>query len=510
MGFMHLASAAQNYLLMAHRSVVSGVFSLTPFIIVFVPLVVSIAGGRPLSRIHFGYLYLYDALLLAVSILGIFFALGNPQFRLSALRMRELGLVAIFPVWAMVYLFSSRFTEQAFREFHPFLMFLYGGLVIIFSKFVSETQVARGTRLILVALLVHFVSASVRQLAESSETFSIGVNTLADALRVIPDADGWALGLGLGAFVLFFAWKSVSQTVLVALATVIVIFQVGLLGNRAGFLATLVIFLVAIHLGRRSFLNKNGATASSRRVLVVLLAAAALGTSSALVLTDLGAKFVGPKSFSALEGQANPPADFFGTSLDEQILDELRMGLERRPENSLGTFEVLGVPSGQDPSTVGLLTARARLLCWQHTVSWLAKSPSRLVLGSGLDSGSYYESGAREALVGQAPVVQGENTWPHNFLISVTAIFGILGLAIFVMILTMALINLCSNSARGETTLNAVAILILTGVSVVSFFGVVFENPFGSVPFMWAIGRGLASREPLLGTKILWGTENRQ
>ena len=83
---------------------------------------------------------------------------------------------------------------------------------------------------------------------------------------------------------------------------------------------------------------------------------------------------------------------------------------------------------------------------------------------------------------------------PHNFILTVLARLGIIGVLLFSAVVVLALVRLFSTqpSSHNEMVPN----LIFLGLITVSLFGVVWESPFGSIPFWWCLGL-LLSRDKL-------------
>lgn len=134
-------------------------------------------------------------------------------------------------------------------------------------------------------------------------------------------------------------------------------------------------------------------------------------------------------------------------------------------------------------TALGTVTARQR--AWARVIDHSTSAPQRLWLGSGFGPDFLAESGASKYYEG----VHTEVRSPHNFLLTVLARTGVIGLALFGWVAFQAVSDVRHLRRRSEPSpLGQVAALLVTMTLLVSLVGVVLESPFGAIPFYWAVG----------------------
>lgn len=459
-----------------------------PFVIVFVPVAVILAGGRAFSRLHVGYFYFYDGILATAFFLALFLAWRRRRGLSRSLRNPRVVLLISLPLWAVFRLLTSEISLETLREFHPFLMLSYGALVAVAMGFLSPRKFELGVKFLQFGLVFHALLLGLRIGLEYFNRAHPTSLLYLDALKVVGDADGWPLGVLAGILIFGVRGKRKSLVVVGAVLVGTIAFVVGILGSRSTAVALIVIFVLMIIvtlLQKPKFSDRE--VSAPGLFLLALTMAFSIGVVSSLVATDLGSKFKGAGGSIGLISAPDGPIETGDSrySAADRAVEEI----------SVRPLAVLSVPVNQDPATVGFLTASARLDSWQQVILWTIDTPDRFLFGSGFGSGYYFESGAREALVGDGGYAEGENSWPHNFILTIFGLFGGVGLFIFLVSLGWALSRLGRSHVRCRQPVDTFAMLIIIAISIVSFFGVVFENPFGSVPFAWSIGIALAKRE---------------
>lgn len=135
-------------------------------------------------------------------------------------------------------------------------------------------------------------------------------------------------------------------------------------------------------------------------------------------------------------------------------------------------------------------TVHGRLIAWNRVVAYTLADPVRTLVGTGFGPDFLHLSDADVALgVDQYPGVRS----PHNYLLTTFARLGALGLAV-VAALLVAIFTAVVREIRAEERdeLASLCVLLVVALGIVAMLGVVLESPFGSIPFFWAAGVLLA------------------
>ncbi|MFD7322527.1 O-antigen ligase family protein [Streptomyces sp. NPDC059875] len=142
-------------------------------------------------------------------------------------------------------------------------------------------------------------------------------------------------------------------------------------------------------------------------------------------------------------------------------------------------------------------TKRARLFAWERVVTYTLDDSTRTAVGVGFGPDFLQESD------GDLPIGRGTGVRsPHNYLITVFARLGIVGVVLIVSTLASLLIITIRTVRRGPPDeLTSLCVLLVISLLIVALLGVILESPFGAAPFFWAAGILLAgdrSRRSLL------------
>jgi hypothetical protein len=130
-------------------------------------------------------------------------------------------------------------------------------------------------------------------------------------------------------------------------------------------------------------------------------------------------------------------------------------------------------------------TTHARLTSWERLERWITSSDSRNMFGAGFGSNIMLKSEAGTALV---HAVDPSLRAPHNYLLTVWAHLGLLGLgvALWLFAAGFRLAYLCTKHPVSDV--DVFAALLLVGMPIIAVVGVVMEAPFGAIPYFWAMG----------------------
>lgn len=147
-------------------------------------------------------------------------------------------------------------------------------------------------------------------------------------------------------------------------------------------------------------------------------------------------------------------------------------------------------------------TTRAREAAWQSVIGYTDNSAGRLLAGVGFGPDFMQESGADFLLVGSSGGGTTDPRSPHNYWIGTFARLGILGVALFGLIVALMLLRvkrLLRHTVSSPLLFFACAIPV--ALLVPASLGVVLESPFGAVPFFWCAGIVFAYGEGQLSPK---------
>jgi O-antigen ligase len=138
-------------------------------------------------------------------------------------------------------------------------------------------------------------------------------------------------------------------------------------------------------------------------------------------------------------------------------------------------------------------TTNARKVAWERVIGFTLDDPARVMIGVGFGPDFLRAADADVAL--GSKTYQGVRS-PHNYLLTVFARLGLLGLtvvaALVAVVLAAALRELWARHQPDELT--SMCVLMVMSLFAIAMLGVVLESPFGAVPFFWAGGVLLARR----------------
>jgi hypothetical protein len=140
--------------------------------------------------------------------------------------------------------------------------------------------------------------------------------------------------------------------------------------------------------------------------------------------------------------------------------------------------------ASQEAATFAQGTKRARLTAWQRVVTYTLDDPTRAAVGVGFGPDFLQLSN------GDLPIGRGTGVRsPHNYLIGVFARLGFVGLTIVVALLAGLLSIVIQTVLRGPPDdLTSLCVLLVGSLLIVAMLGVILESPFGAIPFFWAAG----------------------
>jgi hypothetical protein len=338
--------------------------------------------------------------------------------------------------------------SEAFRDAVPFIY----GVFVFLAPPLKSRDVPRATRLITIFFGFHLLWTTVVLALPSvgAQVATLG-NPGVDFFSARSDVDGFVNGIAasVGLFrvlqgrrgVIFFAWGLV-----LVLVT----------HSRGGLLATILGIVCVI--GYALAQNRRGFTQNRVPRLAGDVARTVRrhgprslpAVTAALVVIAIVGIVIAPTSVERLTGT-------FGGS------------------NST-TVEKGAAASG---------TTSARLNAWSRLVDWIGESEARTAIGAGFGSNVMLDSGAGVALVHS---IDPSLRAPHNFLLTVWAHLGLLGVTIILTLFFRGYWLAAQARRLRLDDVQLIAALILIGMPVVAVVGVVMESPFGAIPYFWAFG----------------------
>lgn len=341
-------------------------------------------------------------------------------------------------------------TTDFIRYIAPFAYSVLAVITYALFRRADARQVSLGNTIVLAALVIHGTWA-----VPSALFFPSGIELLSppgidnQILSYRSDIDGALLGVLLSFLVLRFLNDTVrgANKIWFPIAISVLSFTILASGKRAAILATGVMLGYVLFTIWRSYRAKR-----------------LLHQPAGMISLVIG----------ALAGWA---------------FEFWRKAQEVATLKSLNLFDVYGVPA-ELIADFRLGTVIGRLNGWQVLGNWLLESPERILFGVGFRTNFMLDSGSVIALTNTADATAD----PHNFILTVLARLGIIGVLLFSAVVVLALVRLFSTqpSSHNEMVPN----LIFLGLITVSLFGVVWESPFGSIPFWWCLGL-LLSRDKL-------------
>lgn len=418
---------------------------------ILAPLVLAVIGSRWLSRIEVGPVYFLDIVLAVSSFSLLFFG----KFSLSGLpRVAKfsLGMVGALVLISFARLLLGEVSRDALVDFAPFLYFAYAVLLVVFGREILTIEYRRIDTVIYSALLFHsvwvfFVSFT------SSARLELG----SFEVSIRPDFDGMLCGALAAASLSRFIHVSGQSKLAYAVVSVLAALQSGLSGSTAAYIA-LIAMMIFVVIGTLA-MRKSGLKVSTpwnRAIGGLALAAVAC----LLPLVD---------------GLGNQARDL--TEISRALQTDPAQG--RSPANST-ELENSDIDQVESP---GGGTAAARLNAWVTLSKWLVTSGDRLYFGTGMGSDYFEASGALERLVGNPELAKYVTKHPHNFLLHIWAVHGV----VVALAMSLAFLWLLMTSL-GKNRHFAIWSVLFVGTITTSMFGVVFEAPFGAVVLATCVG----------------------
>ena len=392
--------------------------------------------------------------------------------------------MALLPALGLFALVRSGVNEDSLRDFHPYLVTLYA-MAVAFVMSKSEPHTKRlGLFLVGGALAIHLILVSFRVMLRVAfpGEFQKGVEA---SIGSGPQIDSLVLAVtALSSLWLAFKTERLVRRLLYFAVASVAVAEVTYLENRGGQLALYIGLLALCALVTWEFARKRSLLPAVRRVMAVIVVGI-LGT-----IASPGEGQLVELSGGIRAGISTVVKEVLSTETPSSSqLEETQAPIPNSSEDQADPQ-----PHLQNEPLRGSGTVMARIEAWRSVLTFSFENPHRLLLGNGFDTEYFLESGARVALMGPGQIEEGENRWPHNYLVTLTATTGIAGLFSMLVLQSLAFWYLIRSKQLGKEFLHYSAFIVLLVFSVGSFFGVIWENPWGSIAISWGIGIALATR----------------
>lgn len=396
-----------------------------------------LAGGRWISYLPVGFVYIGDALLAVAAAHAVFSRLLLGP-RAGATREPGPAVTAALLVALLRLLAVRGDLHMAARDAAPFVYIAVAYLSARAYCLAGEANRRRTVRLLHAALVVHLVRVAIALLAPGlAPGLAAALPALGDTniLEIRSDLDTALLGVLAGLSITRFrrgtgAWRH-GLTALACLALALG------MQSRAGLLACGACTVAAL------LLRPARKERTSART-------ALLAVTAALLLALYPASPAGERLLATVDSSAT-------------------------------SQQIAGSAQG---------TAHAREMAWQRVVAYTLQDPARTLVGTGFGPDFLHQSRADIPLGGNLHT--GVRA-PHNYLLTCFARMGVAGLAA-VMALLAAILAAAVRELRAaeRDELAALAVFLVIALLVTALLGVILESPFGAVPFYWAAGILLA------------------
>lgn len=409
-------------------------------------------GSRWASHLGFGGLYLTD-LLIALGI-GHLLAtrLRHPDSPpLDRSFRRPHPLLFVYVAWAAIRLVAGwRLDMDALRDAVPYLYAAVGIIAAISLRRSTPLRRERTARILVAALGAHaawvFVVTLAPGVRDQLPVMSVALDLPLFALRW--DFDTPVVGI-FAAWLLVRLVRGARHQAMAVAALAVCLFTIMATGSRAGLIGAFMALLLGAAVAVR------GRDVPSRRKVAAVAALPLLVAAVAVIVpqTAIGDRLAGT----------------FGSGST----------VNKGSANAAGTTE-------------------ARDRTWQFLWDYSSAEPERHLFGVGYGPNFLSETRSAILLVGTNDESEAEPRSPHNYWIGTLVRGGLVAVGIFaalVLLMLVRTVQLVGSMAGNDMVFLAGAIPV--ALLFPATFGVIFESPFGAVPFFWACGVVLAWPRPV-------------
>lgn len=404
-----------------------------------------IGGTRWASHLGVNPIYLADVLLLAAA-WNIFWGVKLFPGRYPLAESKPpypLGAMLVF-AWATIRLFvGMRLDVTALRDAVPYLYAVLALLAWYAIRRSTPEGRERTRKLLMAALWFHAGWTALLVIAPSLPQALPTINA-AQALHVFsprPDVDAPLNALLAAILTLRLLRGQARRKFLTTLAIVGCWTAIFVLESRAGLLGAVVVSVFALVV----FMVGRDTTTTRKQLFVAALPAFLAIIAVTLPMTTTGDRLLAT----------------FGASTSASSLEE---------RGAAGT-------------------TRARSNAWERLTQWTLADDRRMLVGEGFGPNVLADSGAARLLVNTKEEGEAIPRSPHNYWAGTFARLGLVGVLLTVAA-GLGLLRRIWKQRRqaADDPFLFLCMAIPLGFLVPATLGVVFESPFGAVPFWWCIG----------------------
>jgi hypothetical protein len=402
--------------------------------------------------------------------------------------------IMLFAVGVVRLVVGSDHSPVALRDAAPFIYVAVAFLAAGTASMASQRERDFARHLVVTALVVHllWVVLALSLPNQLGSLPSVNPDAPVRFLQLRFDVDGAFLSV-LAAWGLSKVWRQKTYVWFWLPVSVVSVLAMSQLISRVGPLALVFCSFLAV-------LAVRGAQVRlTRRLLrVSVLMALVIGGLTVLPSSPAFIRWVdwvasdhGVSTTRTMEGPAEAST---GVGSGRNVLSTSAMAADARVFMSDSESSWRGSTGPQMLRSTPEGTARARWKTWRLVWSESVASPGRIVFGVGFGANIVADAGAT-AVIGASP--ESNVRSPHNFLLTVFARTGVIGVLALVLFLFM-LVKSSMRVFRNNDQLSLLGLLLIVALLIGSLFGVIMESPFGAVPVYWAAGIIMASATPPL------------
>lgn len=436
-----------------------------------------LTGTRWISYIKIGPVFVTDALVvLALSISVVRILRTSSKYK-SLHALSAAWAVVLFVSWVVIrYLINMNLSFESLRDLAPYLYAVIGISTAIDFVFSSPQTKKNTIGLLYIALFLHvlWVELSMFNLLRLVNLGFTDFSKKIHFFDIRPDIDVSLIGLFLTLTVigsltlrLKLYWKIIASLLLFVASYTVCLFD-----TRSGFVTVIITLIIGII---ASGVISKKTTRSKSKI-------AALATY--LLVISLGMAFALPKFtvIDRISGAITTITKVADGSIDS-VSDLPQTSSIQKSTKAVSSYQNDGLPNN------GQGTTEARIAAWGNLVIWNFSNPERLAVGVGFGPNFMLESGTTIKLLGKVNSETTQVRSPHNFLLGTFARLGIVGLLLLLLVLVITLKQFIYLKKQQEfNQLVLLGFLIIISSAAPSLLGVVFEAPFGAIPFWWGIG----------------------
>lgn len=427
-------------------------------------------GSRWISYLKIGPFFITDVLIL----LALMFTFSNivrrKRERLLFPAITSLWAICLFLAWVTLrYIFNFDLSFETLRDLAPYV-YAFVGIIAAVDYVMSSSQTKKNTvALLYTSLSLHVLWVGLSKIANYKyDSVFIDFSKKVQYFGIRPDIDVALIGLFITITVIgaIHFKLNIGLKILAGVSLFFSSYIVCLFDTRAGFTTVFLTLAVGIYFSKM-FSSRNASKTTNLFALSAYLLIILFGVIIASPKMTVFERITG--AFTVI-GDKTTDMDIEVSSIDSETLGVTNSSTGVFPDNGEGT-------------------TGARIAAWTNLTKWNISEPVRLIWGVGFGSNFMLDSGTTLELLGQINDKTLQVRSPHNFLLGTFTRLGLVGLFLFLIIFAFVAKQFVTISNQKQPKqLVLFALLIIISVAATSMLGVVFETPFGAIPFWWSIG----------------------